>query len=46
MDKPAPIWMTRGISAEQNGTIDGLQLDTEIKTPGEGLGMPQRTTEK
>jgi dipeptidyl aminopeptidase/acylaminoacyl peptidase len=40
MDKPAPIWMTRGISAEQKGTTDGLQLDTEIKTPGEGLGMP------
>jgi dipeptidyl aminopeptidase/acylaminoacyl peptidase len=38
-DKPAPVWMTRGIPAKLKGIDDGLSLDTEIKTPGEGLNI-------
>ena len=34
---PAPKWMTRGIPANRKGIDDGLQIDAEIKTPGEGL---------
>ena len=37
--KAAPIWMTRGIPAKLKGIDDGLDLDTEIKTPGEGLNI-------
>jgi dipeptidyl aminopeptidase/acylaminoacyl peptidase len=33
MDKPAPIWMTRGLSAARKGYEDALQLDNTIKTP-------------
>ncbi|PTS96416.1 hypothetical protein DBR11_19175, partial [Pedobacter sp. HMWF019] len=40
-DKPAPIWMTRGISAERRGLDDGLAYDTKIKTPGPGLLTPE-----
>jgi len=39
-DKPAPVWMTRGISAERRGLDDGLAYDREIKTPGPGLLTP------
>jgi dipeptidyl aminopeptidase/acylaminoacyl peptidase len=38
---PAPIWMTRGIPASRKGIDDGLELDKEIKTPGNGLLTPQ-----
>lgn len=34
---PAPKWMTRGIPAKMKGMDDGLELDNEIKTPGQGL---------
>ncbi len=33
-DAPAPKWMTRGISAKMKGIDLGLELDNEIKTPG------------
>jgi dipeptidyl aminopeptidase/acylaminoacyl peptidase len=36
-DAPAPKWMTREMPATMKGIDDGLELDTEIKTPGEGL---------
>lgn len=36
-DKPAPIWMTRGIPARKKGIETGLELDTLIKTPVPGL---------
>lgn len=35
--KPAPVWMTRGIPASGKGMDNGLQFDTDIKTPGPGL---------
>lgn len=35
--QPAPKWMTRGIPAARKGFDNGLELDTEIKTPGPGL---------
>jgi dienelactone hydrolase len=35
--KPAPVWMTRGIPGRMKGVVDGLEYDTEIKTPGPGL---------
>jgi dienelactone hydrolase len=34
---PAPVWMTRGIPAKRKGIDMGLEPDTEIKTPGNGL---------
>jgi len=34
---PAPKWMTRGIPAKLKGIDDGLELDSEIRTPGTGL---------
>lgn len=37
---PAPRWMTRGISAKMKGIDSGLELDTEINTPGEGIARP------
>lgn len=41
-DKPAPIWMTRGIPARLKGIETGLELDTETKTPPEsGLLTPE-----
>lgn len=36
-DKPAPVWMTRGIPASKKGLDNGLEYDTEVKTPGPGL---------
>lgn len=30
---PAPIWMTRGISANETGVTSGFEYDTEVKTP-------------
>jgi dipeptidyl aminopeptidase/acylaminoacyl peptidase len=36
-DSLPPKWMTRGIPAKMKGIDDGLELDHEIKTPGEGL---------
>lgn len=36
-DKPAPVWMTNGISASRRGLDNGYEYDTEIKTPGPGL---------
>ncbi|WEK20411.1 MAG: prolyl oligopeptidase family serine peptidase [Candidatus Pedobacter colombiensis] len=38
---PAPIWMTRGISASRKGLDTGYEYDTEIKTPGPGLNTPE-----
>jgi dipeptidyl aminopeptidase/acylaminoacyl peptidase len=38
---PAPVWMTRGIPASRKGIDDGLELDKEIKTPGDGLLKPE-----
>jgi dipeptidyl aminopeptidase/acylaminoacyl peptidase len=40
-DAPAPKWMTRGIPAAMKGIDDGMELDYEIKTPGEGLLIKQ-----
>ncbi|WP_256003474.1 alpha/beta hydrolase family protein [Pedobacter deserti] len=37
---PAPRWMTRGIPAAMKGIDSGLEYDTEIKTPGEGIARP------
>jgi len=39
-DKPAPIWMTRGVSAKLKGIDSGLSLDSTIKTPVAGLLTP------
>lgn len=36
-DKPAPIWMTRGVFASRKGIDTGLEYDKEIVTPGPGL---------
>ncbi|WP_349314351.1 prolyl oligopeptidase family serine peptidase [Chitinophaga sp. MM2321] len=33
----APIWMTRGVSAKLKGIDNGLELDSNIRTPGTGL---------
>jgi dipeptidyl aminopeptidase/acylaminoacyl peptidase len=38
---PAPVWMTKGIPASRKGIDDGLELDKEIKTPGDGLLKPE-----
>lgn len=38
---PAPRWMTRGIPATMKGITNGLELDTEIDTPGQGLRLDQ-----
>lgn len=35
--KPAPRWMTRGISAKMSGIDTGYELDFNITTPGRGL---------
>jgi len=32
-DKPAPLWMTRGIPAVNKGIDNGLDYDKELKTP-------------
>lgn len=40
-DAPAPIWMTTGIKASSKGVDNGLGLDKEIKTPGDGLLTPE-----
>jgi dienelactone hydrolase len=32
-DKPAPVWMTRGVSDEDKGIISGLELDNPNKIP-------------
>jgi dienelactone hydrolase len=32
-DKPAPVWMTQGISDENKGIISGLELDTTNQVP-------------
>lgn len=34
-DKPAPIWMTKGIPASRKGVDDGLRLDETVNGPGE-----------
>lgn len=39
---PAPKWMTRGVPASLKGIDSGLDLDTEIATPGRGLLIGQR----
>lgn len=39
---PAPKWMTRGIPATMKGIDSGLELDTEIATPGPGLLIDQQ----
>jgi dipeptidyl aminopeptidase/acylaminoacyl peptidase len=39
---PAPKWMTRGIPAAMKGIDHGLELDTEIATPGPGLLISHR----
>lgn len=39
-DKPAPVWMTRGISADRKGLDNGFEYDAVIKTPGPGLLAP------
>jgi len=36
-DKPAPVWMTRGINPNQGAFEKGYEFDTNIKTPGPGL---------
>jgi len=36
-DKPAPVWMTRGIPQSKKGIESGLELDNIIRTPGPGL---------
>jgi dipeptidyl aminopeptidase/acylaminoacyl peptidase len=36
-DSLPPKWMTRGVPAKLKGIDDGLELDDEIKTPGQGL---------
>ncbi len=39
-DKPAPVWMTRDLSAGV-GPGNGYEYDTEIKTTGPGLLRPE-----
>ncbi len=41
-NKPAPVWMTKGIPAKMKGIERGFEMDTEISTPGEGLLTPER----
>lgn len=36
-DKPAPIWMTNGISIDSKTVNDNFRYDTKIKTPGLGI---------
>lgn len=45
-DSLPPKWMTRGIPATRKGVDNGLELDYEIKTPGEGLLMKEETKER
>jgi hypothetical protein len=33
----APKWMTQGVPARMKGIETGFELDTTIKTPGNGL---------
>jgi dienelactone hydrolase len=33
---PAPVWMTKGITANQTGVSSGFEYDTEIDTPATG----------
>jgi len=40
-DKPAPVWMTKGIPSSKQGLIDGYEFDKENKTPGPGLLKPE-----
>jgi dipeptidyl aminopeptidase/acylaminoacyl peptidase len=37
-NKPAPMWMLKGILATQKGRDAGLELDSTGATPGPGLG--------
>jgi len=37
MDKPAPIWMTRGLPASRIASENDLMYDSLINTPGAGL---------
>ncbi len=39
-DKPAPLWMVDGVSAENRSWKAGLELDTKGRTPGPGLLIP------
>jgi dienelactone hydrolase len=39
-DKPAPVWMTKGIPASRRGLDNGYKYDTESSTPGAGLLNP------
>jgi dipeptidyl aminopeptidase/acylaminoacyl peptidase len=39
--EPPPQWMTEGIRASMKGIDDGLRIQYEVKTPGEGLLTPQ-----
>jgi dienelactone hydrolase len=34
---PAPIWMTKGLPAQLKGIENGFEIDSEVKTPGQGL---------
>jgi len=34
---PPPYWMTKGIPAKRKGIDNGFDLDTKVKTPGQGL---------
>jgi len=34
---PAPKWMTHGIPAKMKGIEDGMELDNEVRTLGDGL---------
>ena len=36
-DKPAPLWMLDGVSAKDRSWDAGLKLDTNGRTPGQGL---------
>lgn len=40
-DRPAPVWMTRGVGASKVGIDSGLELDSTISTPGPGLLRPE-----
>ncbi|HWW37859.1 hypothetical protein, partial [Pedobacter sp.] len=36
-DKPAPLWMVDGVSADNRSWKAGLELDTKGRSPGPGL---------
>jgi len=40
-DKPAPVWMTEGVSVAQRGLVNDLKLDRSGRKPGLGLLTPE-----